>query len=258
MRTLLVLTTALISVGSLALGRPLPTREPDPGYYGLDANQQFMCNYGGFNIRFSGMGMSGSSPHTYHWNRAAVPVIGKGETVSKIEVADQLTHRTTSSEYAGFSVAIYSSSKNEPFKELVGASATGSGCGITVSIPSIQLEKGKKYWVVEQLHSVCLCGSGQELLALEWFYATTKNYKSYKSLFQSGYSYCELSPINGCSQYDITPWLRLPHRLCVKPISNALARRENVLAQFQSDHGSLQSGDTVQFRLQAMRVRDPP
>jgi hypothetical protein len=53
MNTLFAATTALVSVASVAFAGPLPAREPDPSHYGLDANQKFLCDYGGrhFKIR---------------------------------------------------------------------------------------------------------------------------------------------------------------------------------------------------------------
>jgi hypothetical protein len=140
MRTLLIATTALVCVASLATGAPLPERQVGPG--GLDANQQFICTYGFklysyFDDYFGG------------WNLAASPIVGKGTAVDEIIVADG-----PSGGYApkGFQVAIYSSYRDQPKKPLVSASATQSGCGrVEVPISPITLKLGKKYWIVQKV-----------------------------------------------------------------------------------------------------------
>jgi hypothetical protein len=142
MKILLVATTALVCVTSLGMAGTLPERRVGSGHSGLDANQEFLCNYGFalysyFDDYFGG------------WNLAATPIVGKGTEVNEIIVADG-----PSGGYApnGFKVAIYSSYKDKPKKQLVSASATQPGCGrVTVPISPITLEKGKKYWIVQKV-----------------------------------------------------------------------------------------------------------
>jgi hypothetical protein len=142
MKMLLVATTALVCVASVGMAGTLPIRQVGFGRSGMDANQEFLCNYGFklysyFDDYFGG------------YNLAAAPIIGKGAKVDEIIVADG-----PSSGYApaGFQVAIYSSHKDRPNKQLVSGSATQPGCGrVKVSIPPIKLEHGKKYWIVQKV-----------------------------------------------------------------------------------------------------------
>lgn len=142
MKMLLIATTALVCVTSLAMGGTLPERHAGSGDSGLDTNQEFLCNHGFklysyFDDYFGG------------WNLAATPVVGKGTAVNEIVVADG-----PSGGYApnGFQVAIYSSYRDKPKKQLVSASAKQPGCGrVKVPISPITLENGKKYWIVQKV-----------------------------------------------------------------------------------------------------------
>lgn len=141
MKMLLIATTALVCVTSLATAGTLPERQAGSGHSGLDTNQEFLCNYGFklysyFDDYFGG------------WNRAATPVIGKGTAVNEIVVADG-----PSGGYApnGFEVAIYTSHLGKPKTKLVSAFAKQPGCGrVKVPISPITLESGKKYWIVQK------------------------------------------------------------------------------------------------------------
>lgn len=142
MKMLLIATTALVCVTSLAAADTLPERQSGSGHGGLDTNQEFLCTYGFklysyFDDYFGG------------WNLAAAPIIGKGTTVNEIIVADG-----PSFGYArnGFEVAIYSSYRDKPKNQLVSASARQPGCGrVKVPISPITLESGKKYWIVQKV-----------------------------------------------------------------------------------------------------------
>lgn len=178
MTMLLLATTALVGVTSVAFGGPLPTREPDSSHYGFDANQTFLCNYGSFDIGVSWSGSASSS--IISWRNAAVPVTGNGKKASGIVVADQLR---SGFEYYGISVAIYSSRHNKPFKLLSRGSVKPSGCGTSVPISPIKLKRGNKYWIVESLNH----GDLEPSATVSWFYRKTH---AQSALFQSGYSYC--------------------------------------------------------------------
>lgn len=142
MKMLLIATTALVCVTSLATGGTLPERQPGSGPGGVDTNHEFLCTYGFklysyFDDYFGG------------WNLAATPITGKGTVVNEIIVADG-----PSGGYApnGFQVAIYSSQHGKPNKQLVSASAKQPGCGrVEVPISPITLESGKKYWIVQKV-----------------------------------------------------------------------------------------------------------
>jgi hypothetical protein len=260
MKMLLAATTALVSVASIALAGPLPAREHEFSHYGLDANDTFLCDYGGFDIHvmYYWDSFNISHPHGYDWTHAAVPVKGKGETVSEIMIADELV----SAPLSGYpvSVAIFSSRHNQPFKKLVSTSATASSaCGTTISIFPIKLKKGKKYWIVEGLPVDCSTNSCGVFATVKWFYATTR---AHGALYQT-HSSCSS---RNCHHSSTSPWEPItggtPY---VKLISNARKRDNNVASTDRTlpDHGTLrppnlESGDSVQFQSHAERNRDPP
>lgn len=145
MKSLLIATTALVSVFSLAPAAALPARQAAPDHYTPDTNREFLCNYG-YTVSTAA---SLSSSYIYdYWLRAATPVVGKGKTVNEVIVAEAPLE---SSAPSGYSVAIYSSRKNVPFLELANAT-TGQPkqCGqVKVPISPTRLAKGKQYWIVE-------------------------------------------------------------------------------------------------------------
>lgn len=142
MKTLLIATTALVCVTSLAMAGTLPERQTGSSYRGLNSNEEFLCNYG-FHLYNS----VSSSSYIENATRAATSVIGKGKPVSEITVEDG---PSSGKNTGGFQVAIYSSYRDKPHNELVAASATQQACGrVNVPISPIMLEKGKKYWVVQ-------------------------------------------------------------------------------------------------------------
>src|SRR5579871_3444543 len=111
MKMLLIATTALVCVTTLAAAGTLPERQTGSSYSGLDTNHEFLCNYG-FKFRVSYDDIFGS------WNLAASPVIGKGTPVDEIIVKDGPSAGKNPS---GFEVAIYSSYRDKPKKKLVSA-----------------------------------------------------------------------------------------------------------------------------------------
>ncbi len=140
MKMLLIATTALVCVTSLAMAGTLPERQAGSGHSGLDTNQEFLCTYG-FRL------YAHASSSAAGWNRAATPIIGKGETVDEIIVEDG---PSVGQDHNGFRVAIYTSHRDIPKTELVSASAKQPGCGrVKVPISPITLEYGKKYWIVQ-------------------------------------------------------------------------------------------------------------
>ena len=141
MKMLLIATTALVCVTSLAAAGTLPERQAGSSPTGLDTNQEFLCTYGFKLQTYTAIGLR------LFWKRAATPVIGKGTPVNEIIVEDG-----PSSGYSpvGFRVAIYTSHLGKPATELVSATAKQPGCGrVKVPISQITLEYGKKYWIVQ-------------------------------------------------------------------------------------------------------------
>jgi hypothetical protein len=179
MKMLLIATTALVCVTSLATAGTLPERQAGSGHSRLDANQEFLCNYG-FKLRVFGYSSSSISRSFVSWERAATPVIGKGTAVNEIVVEDGPSTGTPS----GFQVAIYTSHLGKPATELVSASATQPGCGrVKVPISPITLEYGKKYWIVQ---SVRLHPHNSEASnSIRWLYDQKR---THGALSQSGHS----------------------------------------------------------------------
>lgn len=202
MKTLLIATTALLSVTSAVAG-PLPAPEPPSRHYGLDANDKFLCDYGGYYyVSFS----AGFSEHALleNWTRGATPVKGKSETVSGIEVGDSFY--SPRGGYLGLSVGIYSSRHNQPFKLLAGAWQAAYSCPVTLSVGPIRLQQGKKYWIVEKAEPSF--GSPSDfpsgMWGYEWFYRTTN---THDAKWQSGSSSCTPSyPYQECHLLHSGAW----------------------------------------------------
>lgn len=241
MKTLLIATTALVGVASAVAG-PLPAREPPSGHYGLNSNDTFLCDYGAFDVSFSAPSFS-QSGLVENWVRAAVPVKGKGETLSAIQVGDSFY--SPSGGYPGLSVAIYSSRNNKPFKLLTGAWKAVSRCPSTVSMGPIQLQQGKKYWVVEKTDP--MFGSPSIIVPImegyKWYYRTTK---THDAKWQSGSSDCSGSTYENCHLHSSGDWEPItggtPY---VKLITNA-EQRNSTRAQtggFLPDHTIMHAPD---------------
>jgi hypothetical protein len=188
MKMLLIATTALVCVTSLAAAGTLPERQAGSGQSALDSNDEFLCNYG-FKIYSS----NADDFFFYYWERAATPVIGTGQPVNEIIVADG---PSTGSSHSGFQVAIYTSHLGKPKTKLVSASATQPGCGrVKVPISPITLEKGKKYWIVQRAVTPSNSSTPNSIV---WLYDTNR---THGALSQSGSTFCSV----GCSSHP-GPW----------------------------------------------------
>ena len=183
MKMLLIATTALVCVTSLATAGTLPGRQAGSGHSRLDANQEFLCNYG-FKIHSSNV----DDFFFYSWERAATPIIGTGNPVNEIIVADG---PSAGSSHSGFQVAIYTSHLGKPKTKLVSVSATQPGCGrVKVPISPITLEKGKKYWIVQ---SALPPGNSSTPNSIVWLYDTNR---THGALSQSGSTFCSASCVS--------------------------------------------------------------
>ena len=173
MKALLIATTALVCVTSLAMAGTLPDRQAATGRRGPDTNEKFLCNYG-FQIYAS----VSSSSYIEVWTRAATPVMGKGKSVNQITVDDG---PSSGLKHDGFQVAIYSSYQNKPHGQLVAASATQQSCGrVNVPISPVTLKKGKKYFVVQTAMVAPCCWGSNNIV---WRYDRKR---SHGALSQSG------------------------------------------------------------------------
>ena len=174
MKMLLIATTALVCVTSLAMAGGLPERQAGSGHSGLDTNGEFLCTYG-FKLH------AVSTDSFLFWERAATPVIGNGTAVNEIIVEDGPSGGSNPN---GFQVAIYTSHLDKPKTKLVSASAKQPGCGrVKVPIPPITLEYGKKYWIVQRALVVSSPSASNQIV---WLYDTKR---THGALSQSGYSY---------------------------------------------------------------------
>jgi hypothetical protein len=188
MKMLLIATTALVCVTSLAMAATLPDRQTGSAHGGLNTNEEFLCTYG---FRLTAY----ASSSLLRWERAATPIIGEGETVDEIIVKDG---PSVGQDQNGFQVAIYTSHLGKPKTELVSATAKQPGCGrVKVPITPVTLEYGKKYWIVQtkvspsdfQYHASS---------SIVWLYDTNR---THGALSQSLARFCVLS----CSS-SFGPW----------------------------------------------------
>jgi hypothetical protein len=183
MKMLLIATTALVCVTSLAAAGTLPERQTGSGQSSLDSNDEFLCNYG-FKIHNSNV----DDFFFYLWERAATPVIGTGEPVNEIIVADG---SSTGSSHSGFQVAIYTSHLGKPKTKLVSGFGSQPGCGrVKVPISPITLEKGKKYWIVQ---SALRPSNSSTPNSIVWLYDMNR---THGALSQSGSSVCSASCVS--------------------------------------------------------------
>jgi len=148
-KTILFATTALFGMAAIATAGPLPAREVASSGHPLDANQRFLCTYG-FSLYTKTWWVSSAHVSKAHkWERAAVPLIGKGRTVNEITVANAPPSSSWSSG-TGVAVALYSGFR--PYHRLAnGLIERVETCSaVKVSILPTKLLKGKKYWIVEK------------------------------------------------------------------------------------------------------------
>lgn len=186
MKMLLIATTALVCVTSLAEAGSLPESQTGSGHGALTANDEFLCTYG-----FKLYDSNADDSFAFDWKRAAAPIVGKGKSVNEIVVANG----PSAGPHIGFKVAIYSSRRNQPDKELVAASAGQRGCGrVMVPISSITLERGKKYWIVQSVPA----GHSSSLHSILWVYDKRR---SHGALSQPGSRFCA----SVCSSH-VGPW----------------------------------------------------
>jgi hypothetical protein len=193
MKMLLIATTALVCVTSLAMAATLPDRQIGSSHSGLTTNEEFLCNYG-FQLQVHAS--SGFPIYTSTFDRAATPVIGKGKSVNEITVKDNPS-------YSEFQVSIYTSYLNKPNTKLVSAYAMHGGCGrVNVAISPITLEYGKKYWIVQRALPHWSSSGYIGTNSILWLY--DKN-GTHGALWQDGSTFCSSG---GCSR-QTGPWTHI-------------------------------------------------
>jgi|SRR5579862_3593425 len=145
----LLTSTAMTAVTLLLSGAPTQA-QTDMHVTSRDPNSRFLCTYGGFRVYDWWASWSGES--RWEWGRAAVPITGHGETVSRIRVIEA----PGSSGRADFSIGIYSNSPSGfPGNPIaVGTGKVGETCGpVKVSITPTKLKRNTRYWIEEQVHA---------------------------------------------------------------------------------------------------------
>ncbi len=197
MKSLLIATTALVSVFSLVSATGQPDRQAASDHYTPDANREFLCNYG-----FTVSTVTSSSSYFVGWTRVATPVIGKGKKVREIIVADAPLKSAAPS---GFSVAIYST-LNGTFKGGLVSATVGQPkqCGrIKVPISPTRLAKGKNYWIVETERAPFSQSGYSPVNSMRWLYDKRPRLRSSTDAFyQSGA--CSGSSMESC--WSLTGW----------------------------------------------------
>jgi hypothetical protein len=120
--------------------------------FNKNRNAEFLSWYG-FSV--SAYASSWSSYGNYYvssgYERVAIPIVGKGRSVSTINVPVSPVR-----DGGNFSVALYSGKAGAPATKIVSAVAdatnhSGYCCDqvVTVAIPATPLQKGTSYWIVE-------------------------------------------------------------------------------------------------------------
>lgn len=195
MKAFLIATTALIGVATFASAAPLAAHEPAF----VDANAEFLCNYG-FSIWTKMSSSSGGEWTGDLWVRAATPVIGNGQLISSVIVANAPDGTT-----GNLSVAIYTSKRRKPHQELVDATVGRPRTCERVKVPisPTLLDRGKRYWVVET--ALQPSEGPSDLNTIQWVYDKKH---SQGALWQYGYCsngacfhYTAWKPISGGVPY---------------------------------------------------------
>ena len=115
-----------------------------------DANDRFLCTYGAFRVSYYRDANSGSFHET--WTHVAVPITGRGKTVSRIVLEEK---KNAKSHDGKFSAGIYSNTASGlPGNMIAGGAASATGRCATVEIPisPLQLQAKQTYWIVEQAY----------------------------------------------------------------------------------------------------------
>jgi hypothetical protein len=150
----------------------------------------FLCTYGD-RVYYSAHRDSGYS--TLNWQHYAVPIRGKGLSVSEIMVTDN-----PSAGSANVTVGIYDDKNGKPGRLIVEGSGRAKGsCRLTtVVISKTFLAAGTKYWVEEEALQ-----RGRGINAVSWGYKPNARSKAYYQY----YSYTGSSGIAKSSY--LSDWL---------------------------------------------------
>jgi len=151
----LLATTALIAASLSAVAAPASASEESrmrDSVISRDANGEFLCTYGGFKVEAESGGSSYSFGSSYM--RVAVPIIGHGQTISRIGVVDSPIKYASSHD---FTVGIYSNTPSGfPGNEIAGGNTEAfRPCHrIILPIPPTVLKRKTTYWIEEIAYRV--------------------------------------------------------------------------------------------------------
>lgn len=173
-----------------------PTRT-QRGIPGNDRNRKFLCTYG-YKV-YDADYDSGQGSGLEQSSHYAVPITGKGASVSEIQVTDS---EPASSYSPKFKAGIYADKNGTPGRLIAGGSGKAQGsCRLTtVVIPKTFLTAGKKYWVEENApdpgYSRCC-----HYYAVNWGYRSGAKqnalYQYYNSLSQESSWFSDWLPVSG-------------------------------------------------------------
>ena len=155
---------------------------------GRDRNRDFLCTYGydvsHYRHKYSGY-------YAIHWQHYAVPIKGKGASVSEIAVTDSPSVGSSK-----FKVGIYSNADGKPGTLIAGGAgkAHGSCLLTTVLIPKTFLAAGEKYWVEEDM------GNHPGLNVVSWGYNPNAKHNAY-------YQYYSYVSSSGAVSSHLSDWL---------------------------------------------------
>jgi hypothetical protein len=198
-RISLLTTTAFVMVGSLsllatqswAIARSA-TAEP-----GRDRNEEFLNTYStGKFLVFYSYTETGSQGYHYvaeHWQHVAVPIVGKGQTVSSIVVKESAKASGTE-----FSATISNSSGL--FEWGTGTADKKHPSLVVIQIPATTLQKNTTYWITETVPYCQYCRN-------KAFWKANKRTKL-RAYVQDGYYYDTFNSTTGYSWSSSSsgPW----------------------------------------------------
>lgn len=212
----LLTSTAMTAVALLLSGAPAGAyAQTDMHVASRDPNTRFLCTYGQFHVSFGDSQQSGFN--WFNWEDVAVPVVGQGQTVTRINVMEALDYRSSSwSLPSKFFAGIYSNSPSGfPGKLIAGGrhKARQTCEPITVKIPPTTLTANTKYWLKERTTHRAYPSSAS-FIAYNWYADPKATAKAY---VQTGKGTCSSS---GCwssrhssrsawTKQTVGPWFRL-------------------------------------------------
>lgn len=199
----LLRSTALIIVASLSCGaqpEALAQTQMRNNIATRDVNGEFLCTYGSFTVSsYSGF----SSHHVFYfgWQRVAVPIVGRGQTVRRITVKEEQYPPNSQ-----FSAGIFSNTPSGlPGKRITsGAGLAPPTCGrVTLPLAPTTLAKHKQYWIEENVPSLASDISSN---SARWAINPHTKLRAFIKRESCSSSFCTSTP---WTEQSAGPWFRL-------------------------------------------------